>query len=214
MKNTFTNLVLFVALSVAFSSFTACNTASTEKKGAVIEVAPNASNIAVVSGNASDGVDIKDSNFPPVPSGLYQAEIKDLEGNTFKLENKKGKVVLVNLWAIWCGPCIAEMPHLREMQEKYQDKNFEVLGLNTGDDNGDPESVENIKAFVEDKKLNYQIGYADEKFFSEMLRVTRMSGIPQSILINRDGKMTGIFKGGGQRIVSEMKQSVEKLINE
>ncbi len=211
MKNTFTNLVLFAALTVAFSSFTACTTASTQK-GAVIEVAPNASNTAVVSNAAA--VDIKDSNFPPVPSGLYQAQIKDLEGGAYKLEDKKGKVVLVNLWAIWCGPCIAEMPHLREMQEKYRDKNFEVLGLNTGDDNGDTESVENIKAFVEDKKLNYPIGYADEKFFSEMLRVTRMSGIPQSVLINRDGKMTGIFKGGGQRVISEMKQSVDKLMSE
>lgn len=211
MKNLFTNLVLFATLSVAFSSFTACTTASTQK-GAVIEVAPNASNTAVVSNPAA--VEIKDSNFPPVPSGLYQAQIKDLEGSTFKLEDKKGKVVLVNLWAIWCGPCIAEMPHLREMQEKYQDKNFEVLGLNTGDDNGDTESVENIKAFVEDKKLNYPIGYADEKFFSEMLRVTRMAGIPQSILINRDGKMTGIFKGGGQRVINEMKQSVDKLMSE
>jgi thiol-disulfide isomerase/thioredoxin len=211
MKNTLTNFVLFAALIVALSSFTACNTASTEKKGAVIEVAPNASKVAA---NAAP-VEIKDAaNFPPVPSGLYQAQITDLEGKTFKLEDKKGKVVLVNLWAIWCGPCIAEMPHLREMQEKYQDKNFEVLGLNTGDDNGDTESVENIKAFIEDKKLNYPIGYADEKFVSEMMRVTRMGGIPQSILINRDGKMTGIFKGGGQRVISEMKQSVEKLMNE
>jgi thiol-disulfide isomerase/thioredoxin len=214
MKNTFTNLVLFAALTVAFSSLTACSTASTEKKGAVIEVAPNASNVAVASNGGAAAVDIKDSNFPPVPSGLYQAQIKDLEGNSYKLEDKKGKVVLVNLWAIWCGPCIAEMPHLREMQQKYREKNFEVLGLNTGDDSGETESVENIKAFVEDKKLNYPIGYADEKFFSEMLRVTRMGGIPQSILINRDGKMTGIFKGGGQRVINEMKQSVEKLMSE
>ena len=211
MKNTFANLTIFAALSVAFSGFTACNTASTQK-GPVIEVAPNASNTAEVSNAAI--AETKDSKFPPVPTGLYQAAIKDLDGNAYTLEDKKGKVVLVNLWAIWCGPCIAEMPHLREMQEKYRDKGFEVVGLNTGDEDNNTESVENIRAFVENKKLNYQIGYADEKFSGEMMKLTRMGGIPQSVLINRDGKMTGIFKGGGQRVINEMKQSVEKAMSE
>ncbi|MDQ3041738.1 MAG: hypothetical protein M3R11_05085, partial [Acidobacteriota bacterium] len=79
---------------------------------------------------------------------------------------------------------------------------------------GETESVENIRAFVEEKKLNYPIGYADEKFFGEMIKLTRMAAIPQSVLINRDGKMTGIFKGGGQRVINEMKQSVEKVMSE
>ena len=212
MKNTFANIILFGALSVALSGFTACNNTATTQKGPVIEVATNASNSNTASNAAT--ADAKDANFPPVPSGLYQATIKDLDGKTYTLEDKKGKVVLVNLWAIWCGPCIAEMPHLREMQEKYRDKGFEVLGLNTSDDNGGTESVENIRAFIEEKKLNYPIGYADEKFFSEMIKLTRMPAIPQSVLINRDGKMTGIFKGGGQRVINEMKQSVEKAMSE
>lgn len=211
MKNTFANLITFVALGVAFSYLTACNTANTQK-GPVIEVATNASNTAEIS-NAT-AAEAKTANFPPVPSGLYQAAIKDLDGNAYTLEDKKGKVVLVNLWAIWCGPCIAEMPHLKEMQDKYRDKGFEVVGLNTGNDDGETESVENIRAFVEEKKLNYQIGYADEQFFSQMIKLTRMAAIPQSVLINRDGKMTGIFKGGGQRVINEMKQSVEKAMSE
>ena len=47
-----------------------------------------------------------------------------------------------------------------------------------------------------------------------MIKLTRMAAIPQSVLINRDGKMTGIFKGGGQRVINEMKQSVEKVMSE
>lgn len=212
MKNTFANLFIFVAVvGAAFFGITACNTASTQK-GPVIEVATNNANNAV--SNAAVAEDAKDSTFPPVPSALYQAAIQDLDGNTYTLADKKGKVVLVNLWAIWCGPCIAEMPHLREMQDKYRDQGFEVVGLNTGNDDGATESVENIRAFVEEKKLNYQIGYADENFFSQMIKLTRMAGIPQSVLINRDGKMTGIFKGGGSRVINEMKQGVEKLMNE
>ncbi len=212
MRNLFANVILFAALSVAFSALTACNNTASTQKGPVIEVASNES--ANVAAPNTAVAETKDSKFPPVPTGLYQAAIKDLDGNEYTLEDKKGKVVLVNLWAIWCGPCIAEMPHLREMQEKYQDKGFEVVGLNTGDDGGETESVENIRAFVEEKKLNYPIGYADEKFFGEMIKLTRMAAIPQSVLINRDGKMTGIFKGGGQRVINEMKQSVEKVMSE
>jgi len=212
MRNLFANVILFAALSVAFSALTACNNTASTQKGPVIEVASNES--ANVAAPNTAVAETKDSKFPPVPTGLYQAAIKDLDGNEYTLEDKKGKVVLVNLWAIWCGPCIAEMPHLREMQEKYQDEGFEVVGLNTGDDGGETESVENIRAFVEEKKLNYPIGYADEKFFGEMIKLTRMAAIPQSVLINRDGKMTGIFKGGGQRVINEMKQSVEKVMSE
>lgn len=206
MRNLFTRLFTFIFLSVLFAAQIACD-------GSVNSKSSPAGNSSTSSENATGGA--KESNFPPVPSGLYQATIKDLEGNSYKLEDKKGKVVLVNLWATWCGPCIAEMPHLKEMQEKYQAKGFEVLGLNTGDnETGEPESVSKIRAFVADKGLNYPIGYADEKFYKEMYNVTRMNGIPQSVLINREGRMTGIFKGGGARVINEMKQSVEKLMTE
>jgi thiol-disulfide isomerase/thioredoxin len=199
MKNLFTNLVLFFALIIALSSFTACtNTASTQK-GPIDENAPPTENTEVA----------KKINFPPVPSGILQTEIKDLEGNTFKLEDKKGKVVLVNLWATWCGPCRAEMPELVAMQEKYKDKDFEVLGLNA-----DNESAEDIKAFAEQMKLNYPLGYAANRLKTEFIRVTKMGGIPQSILINREGQMTGVFTGGGNRIISQIKESVEKAVNE
>lgn len=207
MKNLFTKLFLFAALCAAISGWTACNTVSTQKN-AVVESPAN-------SAGGATNAETKESNFPPVPTALYQAAIKDLDGNTYKLEDKKGKVVLVNLWATWCGPCIAEMPHLKEMQEKYRANGFEVIGLNTGDnETGEPEPNDKIKAFVEQKSLNYSIGHADEKFFGEMIKLTRLAAIPQSVLINRDGKMTGIFKGGGQRVINEMKQAVDKVMSE
>jgi len=204
MKNLFTNLVLFAVLSVAFSSFTACNTASTQKKGPVIEVAPSGANVTTANTEV-----VKSDSYPPVPVGIMQSEIKDLEGKTFKVEDKKGKVVLINLWATWCGPCRAEMPHLVEMQEKYKDQNFEILGLNV-----DEESVEAIKSFGEQMKLNYFLGYADDKLVSEFIKLSRQSGIPQSILINREGKTAGVFFGAGGRVINNMKESVEKMVNE
>jgi len=204
MKNLFTSIVLFITLSIVFSGFTACSNTANTQKGPVSDTAPSAQN-----SNASETTENKKSDFPPVPTAISQSEIKDLEGNTFKIEDKKGKVVLINLWATWCGPCRAEMPEFVALQEKYRDKGFEVVGLDTDD-----ESVEEIKAFAERMKLNYQLGYADRKIFSEFIKITRLSGIPQTMLINREGKMVLVIGGGGIRAVNNIKEMVEKTVNE
>lgn len=193
MKRFFTNIVLFTAMSVLFSGLTACTNTATTQEGSV-ETSKATQN----------------SNYPPAPSAIMQGEIKDLDGNTFKLEDKKGKVVLVDLWATWCGPCRDAMPDLIALQDKYRDKNFEVIGLDTDEE----ETPEQIKAFAQAKKLNYQLGYADAKMMSEFIKVTRLQGIPQSILINRDGRMVGIFPGGGARVMAQIKETVEKTVNE
>jgi thiol-disulfide isomerase/thioredoxin len=197
MKRFFTNLVLFTLMSVAFSGFTACTSNTTSP-----------SNVSVDT-NSKTATDAKNDNYPPVPSGIMQADIRDLDGNTYKLEDKKGKVVLVDLWATWCGPCVAAMPDLVALQDKYRDKNFEIIGLDTDDEN-----VEKIKAFAQTKNLNYQLGYADGKLMSEFFKVTRLQAIPQSILINRDGKMVGIFPGGGSRVMAQIKDAVEKNVSD
>jgi thiol-disulfide isomerase/thioredoxin len=193
MKRFFTNLVLFTAMCVGFSGLTACTNSATSQNGSA-ETAKNTQN----------------SNYPPAPSGIMQGDIKDLDGNTFKLEDKKGKVLLVDLWATWCGPCRDAMPDLIALQDKYRDKNFEIIGLDTDEE----ETPEQIKAFAQTKKLNYQLGYADAKMMSEFIKVTRLQGIPQSILINRDGRMVGIFPGGGARVMAQIKETVEKTVSE
>lgn len=200
MKNLFANLVLFLVLSVAFSSFTACSTAVNTQKSVAEE------NVAAAPVNTPESETV---DYPPVPQGIMQADITDLEGNVYKLESKKGKVVLVNLWATWCGPCRAEMPELIAMQEKYRDRDFEVIGLNADD-----ESVEEINEFAQKMKLNYELGYAKNRLRSEFIKVTQLSGIPQSILINREGQLRGVFTGAGSRVINKMKETVDKAVNE
>lgn len=202
MKRIFINLVLFIALVFTLSSFMACNNGSAGN-----ETVKNPQNSKTENGETSKNNDVK---YPPLPEAIATAEIKMVDGTSFKMTDKKGKVVLLNLWATWCSPCREEMPELIEMHEKYKDKDFEVIGL----DSDEEETVEMIKDFAKEMKLNYPLGYADANLFTQFVKVSGLSGIPQSILVNRDGKMTGVFTGGGEKVVQKMKETVEKTVNE
>jgi thiol-disulfide isomerase/thioredoxin len=202
MKNFFINVILFIALAIAFSSLTGCPTPT-----------PTTEKSSTENQNSNKPETKEGTVFPPVPSAIAQTEYKMLDGTTFKLEDQKGKVILFNLWATWCGPCRGEMPHLIEMQEKYRDKDFEIIGLDVPTE-GIPESAEAITTFAKGMKLNYKLGWADGKSSNEFARLAQMPGIPISILVNRDGKMTGIFAGGGPKVIKSMEETVEKTVNE
>ncbi|MGI8544408.1 MAG: TlpA disulfide reductase family protein [Aridibacter sp.] len=199
MKNIIKNLSLFIIFSFAISSFVACNNSATTN-----------------SEKASDGGNEKSSDekaenddFPTAPDVIVKTDLRAMDGENFKVEDFKGDVILVNLWATWCGPCIKEMPELVAMQEKYGDKGFKVIGLNTSD-----EPPELVKAFVEKQKLNYKIGWATDEVRDKFFQLSEMSGIPQSIIINRNGNMVGLFRGGGSEAVQKMIETVDKTMAE
>jgi thiol-disulfide isomerase/thioredoxin len=200
MKNFLKNIALFIVLAFAVSALVSCSGSQT--------ASVNESNSPA---NADNSAPAKSKvNYPPAPSAIMQADVKNLDGTTFKFQDKKGKVVLINLWATWCRPCIQEMPHLVEMQEKYRDKGFEIIGL----DVDESETKEQIDNFAAKQKLNYQLGWADRAMFNEFIKVNRVDAIPQSLLINREGQLTGRFIGGGPSVIKELKETVEKIVNE
>lgn len=201
MKNLVKNLLLFVALLSVISMFTGCP-----------QNAANTNENTVGQDSSKDDKTTKDDGYPPPPKAIAEADFELIDGSKFNLKDNKGKVVLLNLWAVWCGPCIKEMPHLNEMQEKYKDQGFVIVGLNTGNDDGDRETKENIEKFVEQQKLVYKIGWTERNITEEFFKLGQMSAIPQSFLINRDGKLIGIFQGGSAKVVVQMKEIVAKEV--
>jgi thiol-disulfide isomerase/thioredoxin len=200
---------LFLVLSVVFSALPACNNAGTSNTQVGETNQTTDTNANTAGGNANTVAEKKDSEYPPIPVAVAQTEIRKIDDTIFKLEDKKGKVVLVNLWATWCGPCRGEMPHLVEMQETYRDQGFEVIGLDV-----DPEPVEDINDFAKTMKLNYQLGWAEKELVLELNRIQPFNGIPKSFLIDRDNNLRGVFLGGGKKVITEMKATVEKVVGE
>jgi len=208
MKFIIKNIFSLLVFAIAFSGLTACNKIANSAKQS--ENSNSAANETVKKGdNQISETSKPKSEFPPFPSALMKAEIKKTDDSVIKLEDKKGSVILLNLWATWCGPCRGEMPHLVEMQDKFRDKKFEIIGLDV-----DPESVEDINKFSEQMKLNYQLGFADDEMMKEFLNISKFSGIPQSFLIDRDGRLRGVFVGGGPKVINTMKETVEKIASE
>jgi thiol-disulfide isomerase/thioredoxin len=170
-------------------------------------------NVAVAPetpGEPTPAAENKSSEYPPLASGLAEADFELLTGEKFKLSDKKGKVLLINIWGTWCGPCRAEMPYLIKMQDAYGGQGFEVIGLNIGDGSGGEESVEQIQTFAASMKLNYTLARSSNAATAEFYKITKQQVVPQSLLVDRQGHLRGVFVGGGQRIINLMQTKVSR----
>jgi thiol-disulfide isomerase/thioredoxin len=128
-------------------------------------------------------------------------------GNPIKLSNYSGKVMLVNLWATWCGPCRIETPELVRLHKEYQDR-VEFIGLSTEDPDA---SAQKVRDFVSQYNVGYHIGWATRE-----VALTLMQGkttIPQSFIITRDGRIQKRIMGfHPQRTPPELKQALEDAL--
>jgi thiol-disulfide isomerase/thioredoxin len=114
--------------------------------------------------------------------------LSKLDGTgTISLSEQKGKVVLVDLWATWCAPCISELPHLQALSDKYGPDDFLMLGIVL--ESGDPEEV---REFVAEKKVTYPQVLGEDgtkESFGPFL------GYPTKYLIDREGRMVKRYFG-------------------
>jgi thiol-disulfide isomerase/thioredoxin len=125
----------------------------------------------------------------------FDFTMKDLAGKDVALSSFKGKVVLLNFWATWCGPCKAEIPGFVELQEKYKDK-LVIVGFSVDD------PADKAKAFADEYKINYPIllGEGREDVQDSYGPIW---GIPASFLISKDGKVCRKHMGIAPKSVFE-----------
>ncbi|MES2465065.1 MAG: redoxin domain-containing protein [Armatimonadota bacterium] len=130
-------------------------------------------------------------------TALAEIKVPAIEGQTadgtpFRLSDHKGKVVLLNFWATWCGPCRMEIPDLIALQEKYGPRGFVVVGLADEKDPDPTSALALIKKFATDQKLNYPVLLLPDGVRNEFGGV---AGLPTSFLIDRNGKVVYGMEG-------------------
>jgi peroxiredoxin len=113
--------------------------------------------------------------------------LKDGDGRTVSLADYKGKVVLLNFWATWCGPCKIEIPWFADFEQKYKDRGFAVLGVAMDD-----EGWEVVKPYIAKNKINYRILLGNDDVASKYGGV---DSLPTTFIIDQDGRIVSTHVG-------------------
>ncbi|MBF0495140.1 MAG: TlpA family protein disulfide reductase [Deltaproteobacteria bacterium] len=121
--------------------------------------------------------------LPPAP----EVVLKDVAGKQVELKDFRNKVVIVNFFATWCGPCRMEIPQLINLQGKFKDKGFQVIGISL-----DPNPAAVLEPFAKNMKIPYPLLLGNQ---DTALTFGGFRGIPTTFLITRDGKIFKKYTG-------------------
>lgn len=118
--------------------------------------------------------------FVKNPDTAPAFQLNDLDGKSFSLAEAKGKIVLLNFWATWCGPCRAEIPDLVDLQKRYADK-LEIIALATDEDDADE-----VRRFVLESGINYRVAMISDEV---RLAYGGVAALPTSFVIDPQGRI-------------------------
>jgi peroxiredoxin len=112
--------------------------------------------------------------------------LRTTEGGNMRLQEQRGRVVMVNFWATWCGPCKIEMPHLNRLYEKYRNSGFMLLGVNIDED------ARNAVNTASKLGVTFPVLLDADKKVS---RLYELSTMPTTLIIDRDGRVRHLHRG-------------------
>lgn len=140
---------------------------------------------------------------PDEAKPMISLNLRDLNGKPFDNERLKGNILVLDFWATWCGPCIAEIPRLNQMQEQYAEKGVKVVGVTLA---SGPASE--VKPFVTRHNMKYTVLMGDD-YQSYDLNIT---GYPTTLLVTRDWKVFRTYVGAGPRKIERIESDIARLL--
>ena len=150
------------------------------------------------------------SELAVLPETILHRQLKALDNSSFSLADFKGKVVVVNLWASWCGPCRREIPDYEKVRKEFAARGVEFIGLTTEDPRT---SSERVKRFARATNFNFRLGWADRE-----TAVTLENGrnvIPQTLVIGTDGRVLGHWRGySPTQAGNRLRETIEHALSE
>jgi cytochrome c biogenesis protein CcmG/thiol:disulfide interchange protein DsbE len=145
-----------------------------------------------------------------LPASVTEVELRALTGAPIKLSNYAGKVLLVNLWATWCGPCRQETPELVKLNKEFRSQGLEVIGLST--ENPD-ESADQVREFVQNYKVDYRVGWSGSQVAIALMQ--GRDAIPQSFVISRSGRIVKRFVGfNASATPDQIRAAIQEALND
>lgn len=129
-------------------------------------------------------------------------DLKDVNGKSVRLSDFKGKVVLLDFWATWCGPCKIEIPWFVEFERKHKDRGFAVIGISMDEDGWNA-----VKPFVTEMGVNYRVVIGNDRTADSYGGI---EGLPTTFLIDRDGRIASVHAGLAGK--QDFEDAIEKLL--
>jgi thiol-disulfide isomerase/thioredoxin len=174
----------------------------TANNGAQQKQSPGAPKVTITSKQGAQ------PQAPPqletIPATAWNTEIQSVDGAKFRLSDYKDKVVVLDLWATWCGPCRLEIPHLVDLQNEYGGKGVEIIGLTTEDPNS---AADDVAAFAKEFKINYRLGWARGDVAQALMN--GRPTIPQTFVIAPGGRIVTKFMGYSDRIPEAIRAAIK-----
>jgi cytochrome c-type biogenesis protein len=130
------------------------------------------------------------------------------DGNTQKLKDLTGKVVILDFWATYCPPCIEEIPHLRELQARYGTENLVVVGLHVGGEDDRPQ----VPRFVERLNIDYALATPENALITFIFGGD--DSIPQTAVFDRSGKLVEKFVGYDETVKNRLDRAIEFAVRQ
>ena len=140
--------------------------------------------------------------LPPPPAigkPAIEFHVKDLDGGDLSLEKYRGKIILLDFWAVWCPPCRAETPHLKRTYEKFKNEGFEIIGISLDHDKGE------LLQYIKKEDITWP-QFFDERW--DVARPYRIAWIPHNFLIDHEGviRKSGLRGGALEPAIAELIQ--------
>ena len=158
---------------------------------------------AAVDGGEKRGPAVTATGTEP-GAAMPEYAAMNLDGSKFELAAKRDKVVLLNLWATWCGPCRYEIPELQRIHNQYADKGFEVVGVSV-----DESGIESVRQFVTEQKMTYPVVLDPQ---GNLANILQASVLPTSVIVGRDGRIVWKKIGAIEEGDEELKSAIEKAL--
>ena len=119
----------------------------------------------------------------PQYSKAIDFQVSDLNGNSLSLKKYRGKVILLDFWATWCGPCLAEMPNVKRIYQKYKDQNFQIIGISLDTD------ISKLRSYLRREGITWPQYFDGAGWKNSIAQKYKIKSIPRMYLIDGDGNI-------------------------